>query len=78
LGYFVVNLDLAYYKLIDHLDTRFPDGLPSLRDCTHLTAQGDFKFGAGVVCRGDVTMIDQSGTQVKIDANTSLEGTKRW
>ena len=77
-GTVVVNLDSAYYKLIDHLDTRFPDGPPSLRDCTHLTVQGDFKFGAGVVCRGDVTLINQSGMQVEIDANTLLEGTKRW
>jgi UTP--glucose-1-phosphate uridylyltransferase len=48
-----IDLD-EHYKLIDGFDARFPEGSPSLRECTSLTVRGDVTFGVGVRCVGDV------------------------
>ena len=48
----LVDLDPAYFKLIDDFDARFPAGPPSLVACERLTVTGDVTFGAGVVVRG--------------------------
>jgi UTP--glucose-1-phosphate uridylyltransferase len=50
----LADLDSDHFKLIADFDARFPDGVPSLRDCDRLTVEGDVTFGAGVVCRGNV------------------------
>jgi UTP--glucose-1-phosphate uridylyltransferase len=51
-----IVLDSAYYKLVGALDERFPAGAPSLVACDRLVVEGDVRFGAGVVVRGDVTL----------------------
>jgi UTP--glucose-1-phosphate uridylyltransferase len=51
-----VELDPAYYKLMDGFEARFPDGPPSLRDADRLVVHGDVTFGAGVVVRGSVEL----------------------
>jgi len=52
----LVRLDPQHYKLIADFEARFPSGVPSLREATSLTVQGDWTFGAGVVARGDVVL----------------------
>jgi UTP--glucose-1-phosphate uridylyltransferase len=47
-----VALDERFYRFVSDLDSRFPAGPPSLRDCDRLTVEGAFEFGAGVVARG--------------------------
>lgn len=61
-GDLVVDLDPAHYKRIDQLEKRFPRGAPSLTDCRRLTIRGDVRFGAGVVCRGEVR-IEHAGSE---------------
>jgi UTP--glucose-1-phosphate uridylyltransferase len=51
-----VELDPAFYKLMDAFEARFPDGPPSLVDASRLVVHGDVTFGAGVVVRGAVTL----------------------
>jgi UTP--glucose-1-phosphate uridylyltransferase len=51
-----VELDPAYYKLMDGFEARFPAGPPSLRDADRLVVRGDVTFGAGVVVRGAVEL----------------------
>lgn len=51
-----VDLDPAYFRTVPDLEKRFPAGPPSLVDCTRLCVRGDVRFGAGVVCRGSVTV----------------------
>jgi UTP--glucose-1-phosphate uridylyltransferase len=51
-----VDLDPDHYKLVDDFEARFPEGPPSLRECSSLVVRGDVAFGAGVVCRGDVEL----------------------
>ena len=49
-----VDLDPKFYKLMRDFDQRFPDGPPSLVDCTRLIVHGDITFGAGVRLHGQV------------------------
>ncbi len=62
----VIRLDPRFYKMIDQMEARFPDGPPSLIDCARLTVQGDVLFGPGVVCRGAVEVTNPSEAQLKI------------
>ena len=55
-GDLVVDLEAAHYGRVDQLDARFPGGPPSLVGCTRLRVTGDVRFGAGVVCRGEVAV----------------------
>jgi UTP--glucose-1-phosphate uridylyltransferase len=50
----VVHLDPRFYKKVDDMKRRFPEGFPSLRECEELTVEGDVTFGRGVVARGKV------------------------
>ena len=49
-----VALDAAHFKLLDDFEARFPAGPPSLVACDRFVVEGDVRFGAGVVARGDV------------------------
>lgn len=51
-----IALDGAHYKLVGALEEHFPRGAPSLVGCERLVVEGDVRFGAGVVVRGDVTL----------------------
>lgn len=55
-GDLLVELDPAHYRRIDQLEERFPRGAPSLARCRRLIVRGDVRFGAGVVCRGEVCL----------------------
>ncbi len=70
----VVSLDPRYYKLIDDLEARFPDGPPSLVSCEQLTVTGDVRFGRGIVCRGTVTVSNETGQPAHIPAGETLAG----
>jgi len=52
----LIALDPRFYKKIDDLDARFPQGAPSLLRCDSLRVRGDFVFGRHVVVRGDVVL----------------------
>ncbi len=49
-----IRLDSDYFKLIDDFETRFAGGVPSLKECRHLTIKGDFTFGKNVTLQGQV------------------------
>ncbi len=74
LGPLVVDLDPAHYRLIDDLHARFPAGAPSLVGCERLTVRGDVHFGAGVVCKGCVTIEHPGDTQHFIPDGAVLRG----
>ncbi|QQS01743.1 MAG: UTP--glucose-1-phosphate uridylyltransferase [Austwickia sp.] len=54
----LIDLDSRYYKRIADFEARFAQGAPSLRGCTSLTVEGDWTFGSGVVCEGEVELED--------------------
>jgi UTP--glucose-1-phosphate uridylyltransferase len=78
LDHIVVDLDSRYYKMIADLEARFPHGALSLLECVRLTVEGDIRFGANVRAKGDVTLTNHSGAQVKIEDNTLLRGEQSW
>ena len=58
----LVDLDKAYYKLIDGFTQRFAAGAPSLRDADSLTVRGDWTFGSGVRAEGKAALDGDGGT----------------
>jgi len=70
----VIDLDSAYYRNVDDLMLRFPDGAPSLAQCSRLVVRGDHRFGAGISVLGDVLLEDDSGRPVELAAGAVLKG----
>ncbi len=70
----LVALDPRFYKLIGDFEARFANGVPSLRDCERLGVQGDVAFGAGVVCCGNVHIINRAGAQRRVRDAARLSG----
>ena len=54
-------------------DARFPDGPPSLVECDRFVVEGDVRFGAGVVVRGDVTVRQEGDEPLTIEDGAVLE-----
>jgi UTP--glucose-1-phosphate uridylyltransferase len=73
-GDLVVDLDTAHYGRVDQLEARFPAGAPSLAACRRLRVRGDVHFGAGVTCRGEVTVRAISDEPCVVPAGAALEG----
>lgn len=73
-GDLVVDLDDAFYKTVEQLEARFPLGAPSLRGCRRLRVAGDVRFGANVVCRGEVSVRCASPGPCAIPDGATLEG----
>jgi UTP--glucose-1-phosphate uridylyltransferase len=73
-----VELDPAHFKFVNDLDERFPFGPPSLVNCRSFSVQGDFRFGRDVVCKGDVSLINESSTRKFIPDNTVLSGLVKY
>jgi len=76
-GTVVIHLDPRYFKHMAQFRERFPDGAPSLLECTSLTVEGDVRFGRGVMAEGSVTITNESGRQGVIADGTHLAGTYR-
>src|SRR3954447_924631 len=68
-----VALDADHFKLMRDFDERFPAGPPSLARCDRFVVEGDVRFGAGVVARGDVTVRQEGDEPLAIDDGAVLE-----
>ena len=73
-GFIVIDLDDSFYKKIDDLQARFPEGAPDLLECKKLTIKGDVKFEKNVKIVGDVTITNDSNHQMLIESGVVLEG----
>jgi UDP-N-acetylglucosamine pyrophosphorylase len=69
----VVQLDQRYYRVIADFEQRFAAGVPQMRDCTHLTVEGDVMFVAGTVFQGNVTL-RALGNSVKLTPQVWADG----
>ena len=78
LGPILVTLDNSCYQLVDDMEARFPDGVPSLINCERLNIEGDIKFGSGVTLNGVVELINLSGKQVEIEDGTTIDRSRAW
>jgi UTP--glucose-1-phosphate uridylyltransferase len=72
-GTLAVRLDSRYYKKIDQLKARFPQGPPSLVDCESLDVAGDILFGKEIAIKGKVVMANRSDRQVAIADGSVIE-----
>ncbi len=72
----LIQLDNKYFKLIDDMESRFPAGPPSLRNCVSLKVSGDVTFGSNVVIEGRVHISSPPGVPLKIADGTRLSGDK--
>lgn len=63
----IVRLDPAFYRKIDDFTARFPDGAPSLINCSSLTVEGDHLFRGGLTFAGDVNFRNSSDVQKIVD-----------
>ena len=70
----LVRLDNNYFKLLDDMESRFPAGPPSLRNCESLQVSGDITFGRNVVIEGVVRLSSPPGVPLKIEDNSRITG----
>jgi len=70
----LIELDNNYFKLIDDMESRFPAGPPSLRNCVSLQVDGDITFGRNVVIEGVVRLSSPPGVPLKIEDNSFISG----
>lgn len=70
----VVDLD-DRYRFVANLDARFAEGPPSLVACDRLTVEGDVRFGADVIARGDVLVRQEGEYPISVPSGTVLDGT---
>ena len=69
-----IDLDPEYYQFVDDLEERFPHGPPSLVDCERLVVKGDYLFGRGVVLKGKVELVNETGDQIIISDGEVIAG----
>ena len=74
----MISLDPSYYRRIDDMEARFPEGVPSLVGCETLSIVGDVKFGHNVSLEGNVELINRSGRQVSVENGATLSGAHTW
>ncbi len=72
LGFIVIDLDKRYYKNIDDLSQRFPEGAPDMLECSKLVIQGDVKFGCDIKLIGHVEIINGSDQQMFIESGSTI------
>ncbi len=73
-----VDLDSRFYKKVDAFESRFPDGVPSLRECQSLEIKGDVCFEKDVILKGDVRIINNTPKQIKITSGSILDGVTQF
>ena len=70
----VIDLDPAYYSLIDDFEARFPFDVPSLVDCESLRVKGDVMFGRAVIVKGHATVVNDTEKQAAVSDGSVIQG----
>lgn len=69
-----IDLDDRFFRTVQDLEARFPNGVPSLAKSRSFSVRGDHYFEGDVAVVGDVQLVNESDTPVRISAGTVLEG----
>jgi UTP--glucose-1-phosphate uridylyltransferase len=69
-----VTLDPTFYGAVEDFRARFPHGAPSLAEATSVSIEGDIRFAANVVLRGDVRLVNRGSKQRVIAAGSVING----
>ena len=64
----VIGLDGSHYKLVDQLETAFPDGAPGLLECAHLSIKGPVIVPGGVTFAGRVEILNATAAARSLPA----------
>jgi UTP--glucose-1-phosphate uridylyltransferase len=72
--FLTIRLDSRYYGKIDRFDSRFPQGPPSLKNCTAFTVSGDVLFEGEISAQGNVVVRNSMEKQIIIPKGTPMEG----
>jgi UTP--glucose-1-phosphate uridylyltransferase len=70
----LVQLDTKYYKFINQLQERFPEGAPSLTNCQQFKVEGDVRFGKNISVKSQTKVNNPGPTQAFVPDGTDLEG----
>ncbi|HEB88349.1 MAG TPA: UTP--glucose-1-phosphate uridylyltransferase [Deltaproteobacteria bacterium] len=70
----LIDLDPRFYGHVEDLQSRFPEGAPSLLRCRRLVVKGDFRFGRDVSVEGCVELVNDSEVPVEVPAGALLSG----
>jgi UDP-N-acetylglucosamine pyrophosphorylase len=65
-----IDLDPNHYSLVDQLDEKLADGIPSLKNCQELIVRGPVLFNAGNLFRGKVSITNHSSKPLPLPAST--------
>ncbi len=72
-----IGLD-SHYAFVADFDERFPQGVPSLRECTSFSVEGDVTFGADVAAVGAVEVVADAPATItdgtRLNGRTELAG----
>jgi UDP-N-acetylglucosamine pyrophosphorylase len=71
-----IDLDPAYYKLVDQLDDKLTEGVPSLKHCQELKVRGPVKFNSGNVFRGKVSVTNETKNPAALPAGDYVDCSK--
>jgi UTP--glucose-1-phosphate uridylyltransferase len=69
-----VQLCPDHHRLIADFEARFPAGAPSLVQASRLSVRGDVRFGADVVVRGEVEVVNDGPGQLVVPDGAELRG----
>jgi len=69
----LTELDNRYYKMINQLEERFPEGAPGLLKCNHWSISGDIVFGKNIKLEGTVHITNDSESQRVIQDNSIIK-----
>jgi UTP--glucose-1-phosphate uridylyltransferase len=69
-----IDLDPDYYRLVDHFESRFPFGVPSLLACESLQINGDVRFGRAVTLTGSVSLVNSTDQPYEIADRRQVQG----
>jgi len=61
-----IDLDSNHYKMVDQLDARLADGVPSLKACRELTVRGPIAFNSRNFFRGKVSLSAKSSSPIPL------------
>ncbi len=70
-----VELDARHAGFVEQLDAMTPHGAPSLRHCRRLVVRGPVIFERGVVCRGEVEIVNASSEARRVRAGVYADAT---
>ena len=70
----IIKLDEKFYKFVDDLQSRFPNGAPSLRQCKEVTVEGDVLFGKNITILDVSKISNPSDKQATLPDNTIVDG----